>query len=247
MRPPLSRCRCFRQFYERGSQRPRAFAAPLPAAPDSEQFRFAPRTRWPLGGIVHHASGAREWERHDVSRFLNARAIACVRSGNRDVLSPGKLAREHAKQVNDPVLRQCLIAMERRWLSRVHGDEFFGRPPEKPGLTRHWQGRWIGGLQGRFRTFQVDPKDLAGPVGGLCPSPTGLRRGRDTMLYPCSPSLQSLPVPSIGFCQTIFVDQDAVVRPHRRFWPLIPGWVPISTDRTPQGGADLAAVAYRLG
>jgi hypothetical protein len=66
------------------------------------------------------------------------------------------------------------------------------------------------------------------------------------MLNPCSPSLQSLPVPGIGFCQTIFVDQDAVVRPHRRFWPLIPGWVSTSTDRMPQGAADLAAVAYQL-
>jgi len=41
-------------------------------------------------------------------------------------------AREHAKHVNDPVLRQCLVAMERRWLSRVHGDEFLGRQAEFP-------------------------------------------------------------------------------------------------------------------
>jgi hypothetical protein len=41
-------------------------------------------------------------------------------------------AREHAKQVDDPVLRQCLIAMERRWLSRLHGDEFLGRLAEFP-------------------------------------------------------------------------------------------------------------------
>jgi hypothetical protein len=86
-------------------------------------------------------------------------------------------AREHAKQVNDPVPRQCLIAMERRWLSRVHGDEFFGRPPEKPGLTRHWQGRWIGGLQGRFRTFQVDPKDLAGPQVNNSPHQSAYAEG----------------------------------------------------------------------
>jgi hypothetical protein len=39
-------------------------------------------------------------------------------------------AREQAEHVNDPVLRQCLIAMERRWLSRVHGDEFLGRLTE---------------------------------------------------------------------------------------------------------------------
>jgi hypothetical protein len=36
-------------------------------------------------------------------------------------------AREHAKQVNDPVLRHCLIAMERRWLSRLQGDELIER------------------------------------------------------------------------------------------------------------------------
>ena len=42
-------------------------------------------------------------------------------------------AREHARHTDDPVLRQGLIAMERRWLLRVHGDEFLGRPPEIPG------------------------------------------------------------------------------------------------------------------
>jgi hypothetical protein len=31
------------------------------------------------------------------------------------------------EHVNDPVLRQGLIAMEQRWLSRVHGSEFLGR------------------------------------------------------------------------------------------------------------------------
>ena len=39
-------------------------------------------------------------------------------------------AREHAKQVNDPVLRQRLIAMERRWLLRINGGEFLGRLTE---------------------------------------------------------------------------------------------------------------------
>ena len=39
-------------------------------------------------------------------------------------------ARERLNQVNDPVLKQSLIAMERRWLSRVHGDEFLGRLAE---------------------------------------------------------------------------------------------------------------------
>jgi len=36
-------------------------------------------------------------------------------------------ARERMEHVNDPVLRQGLIAMEQRWLSRVHGSEFLGR------------------------------------------------------------------------------------------------------------------------
>jgi hypothetical protein len=39
-------------------------------------------------------------------------------------------ARERAKQINDPLLKRSLLAMERRWLSRVHGDEFFGRLTE---------------------------------------------------------------------------------------------------------------------
>jgi hypothetical protein len=39
-------------------------------------------------------------------------------------------ARERAKLVNDPVLKQCLIDMERRWLSRVHADEFVERLTE---------------------------------------------------------------------------------------------------------------------
>jgi hypothetical protein len=39
-------------------------------------------------------------------------------------------ARERAKHVNDPILKQCLIDMERRWLSRIHGDELIGRLTE---------------------------------------------------------------------------------------------------------------------
>jgi len=39
-------------------------------------------------------------------------------------------ARERANQVNDPVFKQYLIEKERRWLSRVHGDEFIGRLTE---------------------------------------------------------------------------------------------------------------------
>jgi hypothetical protein len=53
------------------------------------------------------------------------------------------------------------------------------------------------------------------------------------MMYPCSPSLQSLPVPGIGFCQTICLDRDAIARPHRRLWPLTPGRRPGSTEQTP--------------
>jgi hypothetical protein len=69
------------------------------------------------------------------------------------------------------------------------------------------------------------------------------------MLYPrspnpCSTSLQSLPVPGIGFCQTILVDQDAVVRSHARLWPFTPGRAAIF-DRTPREAADVAAVVDR--
>jgi hypothetical protein len=39
-------------------------------------------------------------------------------------------ARERAKHVNDPVLKQSLVDMERRWLARVHGDEFVERLTE---------------------------------------------------------------------------------------------------------------------
>jgi len=57
------------------------------------------------------------------------------------------------------------------------------------------------------------------------------------MLYPCSPSLQSLPVPGIGFCQSIFVDRGAVDQPRLG---------PISTDRTSRDAIDVAAVGHRL-
>jgi hypothetical protein len=39
-------------------------------------------------------------------------------------------ARERAKHVNDPVLKQSLVDMERRWLARVHGDNFIARLSE---------------------------------------------------------------------------------------------------------------------
>jgi len=112
---------------------------------------------------------------------------------------------------------------------------------------------WAGPPQDGFRTFKVDPKDLGGRQVDN-PRSNGLRRGRDTMLYPCSlnprspspcsPTLQSLPVPGIGFCQTILADQGAVVRSHGRLWPFTPA--PISTDRTPREAADVAAIAYQL-
>jgi hypothetical protein len=65
------------------------------------------------------------------------------------------------------------------------------------------------------------------------------------MRYPCSPSLQTLPVPGIGFCQSIFVDQDAVDRAHR-LWSIAPGLGSVSAERTSQEAADLAAAGYRL-
>jgi hypothetical protein len=118
----------------------------------------------------------------------------------------------------------------------------------KDGLAepnaRHWQGRWIGGPQGRFRTFQVDPKDLAGPQVDNCPHQLAYA-GRDTM-YPYSPSLQSLPVPGIGFCHSVSVGQCAVDQSHERVWPFIRGWALISADRTPRELSDVAAAGYQL-
>jgi hypothetical protein len=39
-------------------------------------------------------------------------------------------ARERAKPVDDPALKHQLVDIERRWLSRVHGDEFIARLTE---------------------------------------------------------------------------------------------------------------------
>jgi len=39
-------------------------------------------------------------------------------------------ARERAKYVNDPALKQYLLDMELRWLSQVHGNEFIERLTE---------------------------------------------------------------------------------------------------------------------
>jgi hypothetical protein len=64
------------------------------------------------------------------------------------------------------------------------------------------------------------------------------------MVYPRSPSLQTLPVPGVGFCQTIFVDQDVLDRAHFRNWSLTPGGL-ASTGWT-QEPAEPPATAYRL-
>jgi len=53
------------------------------------------------------------------SRASDQEVATCYRRAN--------WAREHAKHVDDPVLRECLIGMERRWLSRLHGDELIER------------------------------------------------------------------------------------------------------------------------
>jgi hypothetical protein len=66
------------------------------------------------------------------------------------------------------------------------------------------------------------------------------------MLYPCSPSLQTLPVPGIGFCQSVSVGQGAVDQPHDRPWPFIRGWALISADRKPRDVGDVATAAYQL-
>jgi len=65
-------------------------------------------------------------------------------------------------------------------------------------------------------------------------------------MYPYSPSLQSLPVPGIGFCQSVSVGQSAVDQPHGQATPFIRGWALISADRTSREVADVAAAARQL-
>jgi len=65
-------------------------------------------------------------------------------------------------------------------------------------------------------------------------------------MYPYSPSLQSLPVPGIGFCQSVSVGQSAVDQSHGQAWPFIRGWALISADRTSREVADMAAAARQL-
>ena len=66
------------------------------------------------------------------------------------------------------------------------------------------------------------------------------------MLYPCSPSLQTLPVPGIGFCQSILVDQYAPDRSRFRVWSLRSEGVVASTGQPSQTAADPPATGYRL-
>jgi len=55
------------------------------------------------------------------------------------------------------------------------------------------------------------------------------------MLYPCSPSLYSLPVPGIGFCQSILFDRGTLDQQRRG---------PISSNRTLQEAVDVAAINH---
>jgi hypothetical protein len=66
------------------------------------------------------------------------------------------------------------------------------------------------------------------------------------MLYPCSPNLQSLPMPGIGFCQNIFIDQYALDRVCCQVRPLTPERVPASAGRATQTPTDPPAIGYRL-
>jgi hypothetical protein len=66
------------------------------------------------------------------------------------------------------------------------------------------------------------------------------------MTYSRSPSLQSFPVPGIGFCQSVSVGQSAVDQSHGQAGPFIRGWALISADRTPREVADVAAPSYQL-
>jgi hypothetical protein len=64
------------------------------------------------------------------------------------------------------------------------------------------------------------------------------------MMYPRSPSLQPLPVPGVGFCQSIFVDQDAAHRTDRGLWSFIAS--PFSIERSSPEPADPPAKGHRL-
>jgi len=57
-------------------------------------------------------------------------------------------------------------------------------------------------------------------------------------MHPCSPSLQSLPVPGIGFCQSILVDQYAPDRARFRAWCLTQEGVPASAGPATQTADD---------
>ena len=65
-------------------------------------------------------------------------------------------------------------------------------------------------------------------------------------MYPYSPSIQSLPVPGIGFCQTVSIGQSAVDQSHGQACPFIRGWALISADRTSREVADVAAEARQV-
>jgi hypothetical protein len=57
------------------------------------------------------------------------------------------------------------------------------------------------------------------------------------MMYPGSPGLQTLPVPGVGFCQSIFVDQRAAHRGNRGLWSFIAN--PFSVEQAPQETGEL--------
>jgi len=67
------------------------------------------------------------------------------------------------------------------------------------------------------------------------------------MMYLASPSLQTMPVPGIGFCSSIFVDRGEADRGRRTFWSSAPERGAASTDRMLLEAADVAAAASRLG
>ena len=81
------------------------------------------------------ASPAHEKKR-DINVYLHPLSLRSPPLSGKEVVKcyrHATAARERAKQVNDPVLKQYLIEKERRWLSRVHGDEFIGRLTEMRG------------------------------------------------------------------------------------------------------------------
>jgi len=95
------------------------------------------------------------------------------------------------------------------------------------------------GTSTRFRTIQAWPKDLA-LLRVNNPYPDDPTAKGEIIMYLASPSLQIVPVPGIGFCNSIFVDRGAADRPRRVGRTLGPREA-VLTERLSAEAADPAA------